>query len=191
MSDSWRMFVALPLSGPVREGLVAYQRTLAAAGVRARWVKESQFHITLKFLGDVPAAAADSLVQALCDAVLDFPGFEVAFRGVSAFPDRRRPRVLWAAPEGAPEALLRLAERVEAACARLGIARSDRPFHPHVTLGRLRPEEISVGWERAAVELEGRLLGPERVRRVVLFRSRLAPSGPAYTELGSAILGNE
>ena len=191
MSDSWRLFIALPLSEAVRQGLSAYQRALAGAGVRARWVKESQFHITLKFLGDVRAADVPALVESVLGEVGRLPGFEVTLQGVGAFPNARRPHVLWAALAGAPERLFRLAGQVEEGCALLGFPRSERPFHPHVTLGRLRPGDAPPDWERAVESLAQAPLGPDRMSRVVLYRSRLSPSGPTYTEVASALLAPE
>lgn len=191
MSDSWRLFIALPLSEAVRKGLSAYQRALAGAGVRARWVKESQFHITLKFLGDVRSADVPALVESVLEKVRSLPAFEVTLRGVGAFPDGRTPQVLWAALAGASERLFRLAGHIEEGCALLGFPRSERPFHPHVTLGRLRPGDAPPGWKRTADNLASTPLGPDRVSRVVLYRSRLAPSGPTYTELASALLAPE
>lgn len=191
MGETWRLFVALPLSGAVKAGLSAYQRALAAAGVRARWVREPQFHITLKFLGDVEASAVSSLIEALQGEVQRVPGFEVTLCGVGAFPNERTPRVLWAALPDPPRELNRLAEAVEAGCLRLGFPRSEKPFRPHVTLGRLRAADAPTGWEQVAASLGDRPLAPERMCRVILYRSHLAPSGPTYTELASAPLAPE
>lgn len=191
MGESWRLFFALPLCGAVREGLSAYQRALAAAGVRARWVREAQFHVTLKFLGDVDASAAPALIEAVQEGVRRLPRFEVELCGVGAFPNRRAPRVLWAALRDAPSELYRLVEAVEVGCERLGFPRSERPFRPHVTLGRLHPGGVPAGWEQVAANLSDRPAGSERMRRVILYRSRLAPSGPTYTEVASAPLAPE
>lgn len=191
MSESWRLFVALPLSEAVRKGLSAYQRALAGGGVRARWVKESQFHLTLKFLGDVRAADVPALVESVLGELRSLPAFDVTLQGVGAFPSAHRPQVLWAALSGAPRQLFHLAAAVEESCSQMGFARSERPFHPHVTLGRLRPGDAPPGWARVAERLASTPLGPERISRVVLYRSRLSPSGPVYTQLASAHLAPE
>lgn len=130
-----RLFVALPLPEPVRR-----QLALIGGGVPgARWLVPENYHITLRFIGEVTPRIADDIVGEL-DRIRAAP-FAVAIRGLDFFADRRRARSLHARVV-ASEALNGLAARVGAALARVpGCPRDDKRFTPHVTLARLQRAE--------------------------------------------------
>jgi len=126
-----RLFVAIDFPEAVRARLA----TLAGGVPGARWVPAEQLHLTLRFIGEVDRGRLDDIAEAL--AAIDARGFAVRVKGVGHFPPRGAPRVLWAGIEdGAGPA--RLHGKIEAALARLGVARDRRKFFPHVTLARLR-----------------------------------------------------
>ena len=154
------------------------------------WVVPDSLHLTLKFLGAVPEARIDSVAGALTDASREAGSFEARIRGLGAFPSAGRPRVVWAGvTEGALQ-MTELARRVDVALAALGFARADRPFSPHVTLGRVRrPGRIPIltdALERAAT----RDFGGMQVPSASLMRSDLGPRGARYTELAKIRLGS-
>jgi 2'-5' RNA ligase len=120
------------------------------------------------------------------------PAFDLAVGPIGLFPRSRRPRVVAAALE--PEQpLIRLAATVDAGLERAGIPGEDRAFRAHLTLGRIkRNAPRSLAGLSDAVEHwnagNTKPAAPDRVTRVVLFRSELEPDGPVYTELWTAPL---
>jgi len=126
-----RLFVAIDLPPSVRGEL-----GLLCAGVRgAKWLDFEQFHLTLRFIGEVDGAVFADIASAL--TAIATPVLELRFAGLGAWGDRRRAHVLWAGV--APNAALdTLQAKIENALMRAGIAPSLRKFHPHVTLARLK-----------------------------------------------------
>lgn len=189
MSSMFRTFVAISVSQATRESLAAMQRALAGRGLKARWTLPEQFHVTLKFLGEIDAATVDRLILAVQEAAHLRRPFELSFQGVGAFPDWNRPRVLWARVATGSDALIDLAHGVEAATVQAGFAPWDRPFRPHLTLGRVKEIGARIDGAEAERSLALHRAGPERIERLEVYRSRLTPQGPIYTLLAAVMLG--
>jgi len=150
------------------------------------WVAPANLHVTLKFLGQVDEARAPAVADALRTASARHRAFDVAVRGLGAFPSPTRPRVLWAGLEDDAGALAVLAEAIDACCGELGFPRETRPFAAHVTLGRVRePTRRPQLGEALARPVD---FGRFAVARVSLMRSELSPRGARYSELAAAPL---
>jgi 2'-5' RNA ligase len=152
------------------------------------WVRPHLLHVTLKFLGETPEAALDTVVRAAESVAFQSAAFDVHLRGAGAFPNFRRPRVVWIGIEPAAP-MSRLAAGLEAACAAHGFAREERPFAAHLTLGRVK-RELGRG-EGVALELMGAATALETgvaVRSIDVMRSELSTRGPTYTCLARATL---
>jgi 2'-5' RNA ligase len=183
-----RAFVAVEIPPELAAALGALQAELAARRVRARWVAPGNIHLTLKFLGRVPAGHAAAILAALAGAARPVAPFALRAAGVGVFPDLRRPRVLWAGVAGETAALAGLHQRVEEALAALAFPREARRFRGHLTIGRF-PEGAAAGVPAEALKQHAHtLFGELPVRELVLFQSDLQPKGPVYTALGRAPL---
>ena len=136
-----------------------------------RWSAPERWHLTLLFLGTVPAGRVPALTAALGDAVAPTPPLVLRLAGGGRFGSRRRPAVAWAGVEGDAGPLVELAGRLAGAARRLGLPVEDRPYRPHLTLGRWRPGAA------ADADLPDRLggyRGPDwPVEEVLLLESRL------------------
>lgn len=173
-----RLFAGLPLPEDVRRKLHETYRVLEnMRGVKT--VEEENLHITLKFMGEVPEHRVKNVINTLLNIKYDPIYVEIA--GVGAFPSRSFPRVVWAGVRRGSEEIRRLAETVERALTPLGIRRETRPFHPHVTLARVKQPCGAV--HRFLEENKESSFGSFTVHYFVLFQSTLTPSGPIYTEL--------
>lgn len=176
-----RAFVALALPGAVRQTVLQAQTRLKQTTGSVRWVDPDHFHVTLKFLGEVDLAGLDRLVDRLTARLVCFGPVPVGVDGVGAFPSAMRPRVVWTGLTD-PVRVQRLASLVEEAASDCGYAPEDRPFHGHVTLGRVkRPGDLpdllqNTNWGDVRSETAS-------VDRVTLFRSRLGAGGPVYSVL--------
>lgn len=177
-----RLFFAVELPAEqhrrIAEGLAALRRRLPPA----RWVRPEGVHITLKFLGELPAEGVGGLLADAQAALGTAQPVRVVLGGAGFFPSPRRPRVAWLGGQGA--GLEEWVAALERCARRYGVAEEGRDFSLHLTLARLdRP------WEAEAVEQFQRLvgawqLGPFVAREVVLFRSELGPGGARYTPQG-------
>jgi len=187
-----RAFIAADLPEDLRHALDRVMRHLKSElkGVPIRWVPPENIHLTLKFLGEVSQRNLPFLIELLQGEVADQRPFEFGVGGLGAFPDVRRPRVIWVGVKG-PKELHDLHHAVENAMEKIGYARETRPFEPHLTLGRVSrnasPEEVRrVSEVLRAVQVG--FLGSALVEEVYLYRSDLRPTGAVYTRLATAPL---
>jgi 2'-5' RNA ligase len=180
-----RLFTAIELSDAAREAtsLVQQQvvRGLRGSG-KLRLVKPEQQHLTLVFIGEVAEERGGRIAFAMSHEVPLAP-FRIMFRRIDAFPSRGAPRVLVLAAEEGTERAVELQNYVADRLAGEGVAREQRPFRPHLTLGRWRDSRAS---DRPSSEIQVAI--EVDVDRVTLFQSRLSPAGPSYTRLASARL---
>ncbi|MBM3293072.1 MAG: RNA 2',3'-cyclic phosphodiesterase [Candidatus Aminicenantes bacterium] len=179
-----RAFIAVEIDPAIKAAMADLQRRLRRLGSAAvSWTRESGLHLTLKFLGEIEESQAAGLREPLAGIAAATASFPLLVRGTGTFPPGRPPRVLWVGLE-APSDLAVLQSRIERAAEDAGIPREERPFHPHLTLGRVK---ANGGLHPLLAELErsGRAeFGRMTVRSVVLFQSDLKPSGAEYTRLG-------
>lgn len=187
-----RAFIAIELTAEIQNRLdevtASFKKKLD--GVPVRWVPAGNIHLTLKFLGDVSVANVEVLMDIMKTEVAGHRPFEVSVGGAGAYPNIRRPRVLWVGVE-APAELGLIQNGVETAMARLGYAREERPFSPHLTVGRVSRNANSDDTRSIAKALENSrigFLGAACVQEICLFRSDLQPSGAVYTRIYNAPL---
>lgn len=186
--ETIRTFIALPLPPDWTEALgyaISELQNDMPSGVR--WVNPSGIHLTLKFLGPTDPALADRIIAAL-DRQFDSPVVpQLTLAGLGTFPTARNPRVIWAGVSGDPMTLDALHERAEDAAVGLGWPAENRPFRPHLTLGRVR-DRVSPRQRQAIADVIARSILPAaslwRPDTVRLYRSELTPRGAIYTSLG-------
>lgn len=189
MAGMVRAFVAVELPAELGAALAALQTELAERRVRARWTAPGSIHLTLKFLGAIPAGHAAAVAAALGAAAGPVAPFTLRAAGLGVFPDLGRPRVIWVGVGGETAPLLGLFRRVEEALAALAFPREGRPFRGHLTIGRF-PERAAAGVSAETLKRYARAeFGEFAVRELVLFRSDLKPEGAVYTALARAPLG--
>jgi 2'-5' RNA ligase len=184
--DAIRSFVAIELSRSIQQQLAAIIGKLKSPRTQAvRWVPAENIHLTIKFLGDVSPTNMDLLKNMLKVEVSRQNSFTLTVGGMGAFPTPKRPRVIWVGIT-APTQLTSLVHLVEAETNKLGYASEERPFSPHLTLGRVSqnatPEQVHLVAEALAGLTVGQL-GTAEVREVILFKSELRPSGAEYAPL--------
>jgi 2'-5' RNA ligase len=188
MSEAWRLFIAIELPDNILAALANLQQRLkqVTPPKTVRWVNPGGIHLTLKFLGDVPVARRPVIEKALEQAVHDHDELDLRAGGLGCFPNTRRPRVLWVGISGQTEALAALRDSVEALIAPLGFPTENRPFDPHLTLGRVQrhasKDHIAHVGQVIADAEPGTPLG-WHAGGVTLIRSQLNPGGAVYTPL--------
>lgn len=167
-----RLFVALPVSESVAEGL----RVICNGLPGARWVPPENFHVTLRFIGEVDHDVAHDVHDAL--ARIDAPELELAVDGLDWFGNRWKPSAV-TARIAKSDALTHLQKKVESAVVRAGLKPESRKFCPHITLARCKQTSVD---EVERYIRERKPDGPNRfaVDHFVLYSSFLSSSGPIY-----------
>lgn len=182
--ESWRSFCAIELPSETRARAADHIARLreGVPEARASWERVEKLHLTLKFIGEIAPERVGALSGAAERAALHSQSFILALGGRGAFPPRGNPRVLWLGVEDSAGPLISLHNRLEDECAAVGFARESRPFHPHLTLARIRAPQGA----RQLAELH-RQTDFERmeftVADIVVLRSELGPGGSRYTEI--------
>jgi RNA 2',3'-cyclic 3'-phosphodiesterase len=174
-----RTFFAIDLDPGLKAALLELVSTLERKGADVRWVRPQGLHLTLKFLGEVGPASLPAVAEAVRKAAAEHRSFPLVLHGTGTFPGGSRPRVLWAGVREVPE-LMGLQEAVEAGLDKEGYPREARPFHPHLTLGRVRgPSRVSAAVRELDKHRETDF-GEMTVRTVAMFESLLRPQGAEY-----------
>jgi RNA 2',3'-cyclic 3'-phosphodiesterase len=138
--EAVRSFIAVPLPASVQKAVFGVADRLAAALPGVRWSRKVEnMHVTIKFLGGVEESRLAAFGADLQAALAAFPAFEIAVRGLGAFPSPRRANVIWAGVDDPSGGLQRAAAVVETVAARAHVGEPEtRPFRAHVTVGRAK-----------------------------------------------------
>lgn len=188
-----RSFIAINLSPQVEQALERVIRQLRATLPKSpvRWVPAKNIHLTLKFLGDLSPSNLEALKEVIKNEAGRHLPFQVSVAEIGGFPSIYRPRVIWMGVQAPPD-LSALQRGIETETAKLGYPPEERPFSPHLTLGRIgknaRPEETRRIGE-ALSDAQVGSLGQTEVSEVQLYRSDLQPGGAVYTQMFTAPLG--
>jgi len=183
-----RLFVGINIPKKQRTRIHRAIRVLREGELPVRWIDPDNFHVTLKFLGEVRRERVDVIAEALEKAAGSTRSFLTSFGGFGAFPTIRRPRVIWLGVEATPE-LRCMKQDLEWALGDVGFDAETRAFHPHFTLGRADATGgagVFRGLDQQLAGLE--LSGEIKVRTLDLMRSQLSPEGPRYSVVSSAKL---
>ena len=179
-----RLFIALDIPAEIRKRISEFMERARGYAPNARWARVEGLHITLKFIGWFDDARVDEIKRAL-SAARSQP-IEVSFENAGFFPGEKSPRVFWIGVKSS-EALPALASTIDEATQKLGIAKEERAFSPHLTLAR------AGSGSGASQKLKGLPpflrseaslnFGTMTAREFWLYQSELARGGSKYTKL--------
>ncbi len=185
-----RIFVGLDIAEEIRTHLSRFMDDMRRIEPNAKWVRPEAFHVTLKFVGEKPPAEVEDFKREL--AQIQAQSVRLEFKGVGFFPTPRSPRVFWAGIHS-DENLSALARAVDEASAKLGVAREEQEYRPHLTLARAgsgAPRSKTRGQtdrnlRRLAEQLpvEPPEFGTMTAQEFFLYESKLSPSGARYSKL--------
>lgn len=187
-TDLVRLFVAANINAEIRGKLAAEQERLERLAEGVKWVPPGQIHLTLVFLGDVFAGQVDAITAAMNSAAGMCYSFDVQIAGLGFFGSRHQPRVIWAGVGAGAEESVVLQAELAAGFRALNLVLDNRPFNPHLTLGRVKQPLKARGLADVLDRTPMSVYGTVRVDQVLLMSSELHPQGPVYKVVRQASL---
>ncbi|HXR47100.1 MAG TPA: RNA 2',3'-cyclic phosphodiesterase [Candidatus Limnocylindrales bacterium] len=192
-TEKLRLFVAIAVPDAIREEMIRVQHQLQPLAPRGvvRWTKPEQFHLTLRFLGDVSSdclAALQESVRAVCSGE---PALHLQAQGVGFFPKARSPRVIWIGITDGENRLVDFQRKIEDAVQPFSAGPGGERFAGHVTLGRFKQSKwLDINSLTARADtMKDSTFGEWTVREVEIIRSELLATGSRYTQLAAIRLG--
>jgi 2'-5' RNA ligase len=184
MSDKIRTFVAIEIPANIINGLGLLIESLreSSGDARIRWVKPESIHLTLKFIGDASPGSVSKITNNLEKPAVNRSKFEITVGGLGCFPNWHKPRVVWVGVSEDSGELASLQKEIDLALEPLGIMPETRPYHAHLTVGRVKnPGEIGKRFS----EMEIDTIGNVQVDEFCLIKSDLRSDGAVYTNLAT------
>ena len=180
--DTWRVFCAIELHESVRSVVLRHIARLkeAVPHAKASWCRDTNLHLTLKFLGEIPETSVADLSAAASRAAVELTPFSIQLEQTGVFPVRGQPRVLWLGINDLTGKLAELHGRLETEAVNVGFAKEARPFHPHLTVARLRQPDNARALAVAHKQMEFAPLEID-VTELLVIRSELSSEGSKYS----------
>ena len=181
-----RSFLAFELPLRIKEQVGEISKELQQSRLPVRWVKVENIHLTIVFLGSVTEETIAGVKQKAGSIAEGFSAFKIRLNSVGVFPNWRRPRVLWIGLDGEIGGLSDLRDELRAALEELGFKPENRPFRPHLTLGRFK-DTVDRGEELKWIldRFHDINSDDDYLKELVLFKSDLRPAGPIYTKMAA------
>lgn len=177
-----RTFIAVEVAPTTIASITSAIKELTPKLPAIRWVAPANFHLTVKFLGDIETSQVDAIGAALQLALALFPRCTINAKGLGVFPGVRQAKILWVGFFG--DELARLAASIDRALLALGFFAEPREFSPHLTIGRWRHvDRPADNLKQELARWRDRDFGATIVDRVILFHSVLKPTGAVYSQL--------
>lgn len=182
-----RTFVALPIDASIRAQIKRWTRTLEPDLPTVRWPDADTYHLTLAFLGDVETVDLAPICASLRECASPFSPFALDLEGIGGFPNLASPHVLWVGCGQGVETVRALRAEVVKALYPFGYRDEQRPFAPHLTIGRVKgtlfQSEIEVLQAHPSPHF-----GTTDIDEIHVMGSAMSSEGPRYSILGRAPL---
>ncbi len=184
-----RTFIALEINAETRDAIADDIAALKHSFPRIKWVGPENLHVTLKFLGDISENDLKDVFSAVDKAATLHEPFVVDVETLGVFPHWRAPRVVWVGCGEGKNEIVSLQKDVDKCLAEVGFDMEKRPFNPHLTLGRIKLPADGYGLFEAAGRMLDTTYGFMDVDNITVFMSELKRSGPVYTPMHHAKIG--
>lgn len=176
-----RTFIAVEFSEELKTEIARIQQAMKQEMGPLKWVQATNFHLTLKFLGDVESSKIGALGEGLARAVKGTTPFYVGFAGVGGFPKTQHPRVLWLGIDRGKSELVSLQKVVDDELALQGYPRETKSFSPHLTMARTNEGTNLTEIGQKLVHMRVEPTSSDLIRCIRVMKSDLRPGGPVYT----------
>lgn len=186
-----RSFIAVDIPNEIKNKIAEIQMELQQILPKVSWVKPSNIHLTLKFLGDVTPEQIPSIEEAIHDAVKGLQPFDIKIGGIRAFKNLSQPKVLWINIATEPTSIIQLAENLDSSLNCLSFPKESRKFTPHLTIARIR-NHINLTKFVSYFDAYNKMdYVPIHIKQLSLIKSQLASEGAIYTKLKTVQFGVE
>jgi 2'-5' RNA ligase len=183
-----RTFIAIPIPEKIKQYADRVRKELNTGKPDVKWVEYANYHLTLKFLGDIDLQLNQNIREKMYLIGESCPSFEFNIKGLGFFPNKTRPRVIWLGIEGEMDKADFLGERIDSYLCPLGFEPEKRRSF-HLTIGRVRSDSgLDELVEKAAAINKENSTPPFRVKTFNLMESKLSPGGPRYEVIETFVL---
>jgi len=183
MSNIIRTFIAIELPEKIIYTISKVQEEIKSYGLKIRWVRPENIHLTLKFLGDIKTADTEKVARAVSESATGYPALSLAVKGIGVFPGIKKPRVLWLGISKQLDLLTALQKTLDEKLEAMGFPKEKRPFRGHLTLGRIKsvidPKTLH-DVLKEFIQFESESFFADKI---ILYKSDLKPNGAVYTKL--------
>jgi len=186
-----RAFIAVEIDQPLKQKISELISKLKKSDTNIKWVNENQIHFTLKFLGNIEESKVQAISAVLKSIASHSKEFALTLSDIGAFPNMKRPRVIWIGVDKGADNLKILADKIEIELEKLGFEKEKREFKSHLTLGRVRSLKNRKNRDSdhfLKMQKWSLSLGEIKIDKLILFQSTLTPKGATYTQLVAAEL---
>lgn len=184
-SKTLRTFIAIELPEEIQKKLGEFSDSVKNPNDRITWVFPKNIHLTLKFIGDVPASDIDSIKNIIIDVAGGYGSFEASIKGTGVFPSERNPRVVWIGVDSGKDKIKDIYTELEERLVSIGIPKEERGYTPHITLARVKYIKDIKGFAGIISKYKENLFGSLSVDGISLIKSTLTPKGAVYEVLYS------
>ena len=180
-----RVFIAIDISEEARSKAASYVDLLkrAARGQRVGWERSEKLHLTIKFLGDIDDRQLNDVEQAVNKVAAEVSAFRLELSGTGRFPPKGDPRILWLGVIDDGDSLA-ISSSLDRELSNAGFEPEKRRFSPHLTIARLREPRLSRDLAAVHENNEFEPVGFE-VREIIIYESKLLPTGSVYTKIAA------
>lgn len=181
--ETKRLFIAINLPMELKKQLAVLEQELKYKYCNVKWVTEENFHLTIKFLGEVPVDTFDEVIEGIKAGIEAIESFNISFKKLGVFPKKDKAKVIWLGVDKGKEDVVNLFNKIESALAKVGFKKETKAYKPHLTMGRSRePQFIDID------KFPNNFEGICRVKSVDLMMSNLTHKGAVYTLIESVDL---
>ena len=181
-----RLFLASEVPGAQKAALAEILEPARGLLPEARWTEMDSWHVTLKFLGEIPKQMLETVQEVVAEVTQGHPPVASHLTNVGVFPNQKRPRVLWMGLADDDSSIMNLGAMLEASFAKQKFRKEERPVRPHLTLARFKEPRAEPAKVLKVIEgLKAAELDRSefRVSELILFQSKLSPQGAKYDPL--------
>ena len=183
MSNTIRTFIAIELPEKIIYTISKVQEEIKSYGLKLRWVRPKNIHLTLKFLGDIQEADTEKVARAISESVAGHHAISLAVKGIGVFPGIKKPRVLWLGISRQLDLLTALQQTLDDKLEAMGFPKEKRAFKGHLTLGRIKSKIDPKTLHEVLKKITPFESEDFFADRIVLYKSDLKPGGAVYTKL--------
>jgi len=177
-----RLFIALPVDEAIRNRLLPLHRFFCDWSGIIKPVSPSQFHITMKFIGECEGNTARAIEEAFLNIPVDTTALEYTVKGIGMFPGEKNPSVIWTGLQTDLIRIRKMLNEIESFTKEFGIKEETRSFIPHLTIGRVRKgRKLTAKIYDYLEQYRDMDFGSSIFTRLILYQSKLTPEGPVYT----------